>query len=284
MHTPSKFCTRLRSPSTTFTPTRSVSPGRNSGMSLPAVRRRWPRRSSCLDQVHGLFVLRLVAARQRAVPERPHGARSGPAAVAVYLRPRVLSPRRDLRMIPRSQHFGDRAPFPFTEVGYSADIREAPVRSSLPLRWKAAPITPGSRRTQASRITIAAELAAGQDIVADRDLLDRGLEDPLVESLEAAAQEDDAWAEGELAHAAWVSGFRAGSGEHRLPSATLSRAAASTSARSTIPAPPPAGVSSTLRCLSVAKSRMWTVSSDQTPSSSARPARLRPSGPGNISG
>src|SRR4028118_1359546 len=34
MHTPSKFCTRLRSPSTTLTPTRSVSPGRNSGTGL----------------------------------------------------------------------------------------------------------------------------------------------------------------------------------------------------------------------------------------------------------
>ena len=32
MQTPSKFWTRVRSPSTTFTPTRSVSPGRNSGI------------------------------------------------------------------------------------------------------------------------------------------------------------------------------------------------------------------------------------------------------------
>ena len=61
-------------------------------------------------------------------------------------------------------------------------------------------------------------------------------------------------------------------------------AAATTSGRSTIPAPPPAGVSSTLRCLSVAKSRMFRVSSDQIPSSSARPAKLAPSGPGNMSG
>ena len=60
--------------------------------------------------------------------------------------------------------------------------------------------------------------------------------------------------------------------------------AASTSGLSTIPAPPPAGVSSTVRCLSVAKSRICTVSSDHAPCSSARPARLTPSGPGNISG
>ena len=56
---------------------------------------------------------------------------------------------------------------------------------------------------------------------------------------------------------AWVSGAPRGvSASIGRPSATLSSAAASTSGRSTIPAPPPAGVSSTLRCLSVAKSRM----------------------------
>ena len=37
MHTPSKFCTRVRSPSTTFTATRSVSPGRNSGTARTAL-------------------------------------------------------------------------------------------------------------------------------------------------------------------------------------------------------------------------------------------------------
>src|SRR3954449_10868493 len=84
---------------------------------------------------------------------------------------------------------------------------------------------------------------------------------------------------------AWVSGAPRGvSASIGRPSATLSSAAATTSGRSTIPAPPPAGVSSTLRCLSVAKSRMFRVSSDQMPSSSARPARLAPSGPGNMSG
>ena len=50
------------------------------------------------------------------------------------------------------------------------------------------------------------------------------------------------------------------------------------------PAPPPAGVSSTVRCWSVADARMSRASSDQRPSASARPARLTPSGPGNISG
>src|SRR5262249_1156496 len=47
---------------------------------------------------------------------------------------------------------------------------------------------------------------------------------------------------------------------------------------------PPAGVSSTLRCLSVAKLRISTMSSDHDLAASALPARLEPSGPGNISG
>ena len=51
-----------------------------------------------------------------------------------------------------------------------------------------------------------------------------------------------------------------------------------------MPAPPPNGRSSTLRWRSVAKSRGLIVSSDQTPSCSARPASEWPSGPGNISG
>src|SRR5262244_1356476 len=61
-------------------------------------------------------------------------------------------------------------------------------------------------------------------------------------------------------------------------------AASITSARITMPGPPPNGVSSTERCLSRAKSRMSTVSSDQIPASSALPASEWPSGPGNISG
>jgi len=61
-------------------------------------------------------------------------------------------------------------------------------------------------------------------------------------------------------------------------------ALASTSARITMPAPPPAGVSSTVRWRSAAKSRICTVSSDHVPASSALPASEWPRLPGNISG
>ncbi len=62
-------------------------------------------------------------------------------------------------------------------------------------------------------------------------------------------------------------------------------ARASTSAFITMPGPPPAGVSSTVRCLSVAALRMSIVSSDHRPPDQA-PCRRgsNPSGPGNISG
>src|SRR3954465_4700962 len=63
-----------------------------------------------------------------------------------------------------------------------------------------------------------------------------------------------------------------------------SSAASTTSGRITIPAPPPNGVSSTVLCLSVAKLRMPELSSRHKPFSKALPARLCPSGPGNISG
>src|SRR4029079_7962879 len=61
-------------------------------------------------------------------------------------------------------------------------------------------------------------------------------------------------------------------------------ARASTSGFMTMPGPPPAGVSSTVRCLSVAKARMSMASSDHTPAARALPARLALKGPGKISG
>src|SRR3546814_9415511 len=61
-------------------------------------------------------------------------------------------------------------------------------------------------------------------------------------------------------------------------------AASITSGRMTMPAPPPNGVSSTVRCLSRAWQRMSTVSTAHSPASNALPASDAPSGPGNISG
>src|SRR6476659_1750443 len=61
-------------------------------------------------------------------------------------------------------------------------------------------------------------------------------------------------------------------------------AAPRTSARMTMPAPPPAGVSSTARCRPIPNSRMPTASSAHRPWLSASPASDAASGPGNSSG
>jgi hypothetical protein len=65
MQTPSNACTRVRSPSITLTPTRSVSPGRNSGTGLSLVSASIASRS----RVSIRFIFNqpscLVAARQR---------------------------------------------------------------------------------------------------------------------------------------------------------------------------------------------------------------------------
>src|SRR5256885_3536674 len=60
--------------------------------------------------------------------------------------------------------------------------------------------------------------------------------------------------------------------------------AQATSARITMPGPPPAGVSSTVRCLPRPWSRMSRTSSDHRPFSRALPSSEMPRGPGNISG
>lgn len=129
-------------------------------------------------------------------------------------------------------------------------------------------------------------LAAGQYIVTNRHFLDGPtLKDAFVKTLETAAQDDGAGAVCQLAHAGLGEGFPRGViASTGRPSATASMAALSTSTFSTMPKPPPAGVSSTVRCLSIAKSRMLTALQAQVPCASARPARLWPRWPGNISG
>ena len=186
-------------------------------------------------------------------------------------------------MIPRSQHFGDRAPFPFNRPGIMRVFEKAAFKAFL-LTARRGAHYPGKQPNASVEQGERGRLAARQHIVADRDRNDRPrLEQALVDPLEAAAQDGDAGARRELAdqrlgRAARRAGVIASFGRGRP--ATLSSAAASTSARITIPAPPPAGVSSTERCLSVAKSRIWTVSSDQIPSRQRAPGEAQAERPG----
>src|SRR5205814_4736504 len=145
MHTPSNACTRVRSPSITLTPTRSVSPGRNSGTGLSLVSASIASRSRVSIRFIGLLPSYFVAARQRAVPAiRPRGARSGPAAIAVYLRPlvRVATPRSSHD--PPTAALRGSCALPKQQAGYSADIPGDLARSSPPLRWRPRPLPRGA--------------------------------------------------------------------------------------------------------------------------------------------
>src|SRR3569623_3410991 len=104
-------------------------------------------------------------------------------------------------MIPRSQHFGDRAPYPYWWSGIMRIFEEAAFEAFLVSAGRRAHYAgkqPNASVEQHQR----AHLSAGQDIVAARHFLDAPrLEDALVEALEPSAQDDRAGASHELAHA-----------------------------------------------------------------------------------
>ena len=140
------------------------------------------------------------------------------------------------------------------------------------------PMTPGSSRTQASSSASAA-ISPPESTKSPSETSSSAarLDHALVDALKAAADDDRAGAGASSAHAALRQrrAARAHQQARRASSCgTASSARASTSAFITMPGPPPAGVSSTVRCLSVACARMSTVSSDQMPAASALPARL----------
>src|SRR3954463_1844636 len=93
-----------------------------------------------------------------------------------------MSPCRDLRMIPRPQHLGDRAPFPCHWSGI-VRIFEKPLVEALFLSAGGRAHYPGEQPYASIEDHHCAELTAGQHIVADADRLDRPrVEDPLVET------------------------------------------------------------------------------------------------------
>src|SRR3954471_7351695 len=103
-------------------------------------------------------------------------------------------------MIPRPQHFGDRAPFPLNRPGI-VRIFEKPLLEALFLSAGGRAHYPGEQPYASIEDDHRAKLAARQHIVADRDLLDgSSLKDPLVESLEAPGEQDHPFACRELAH------------------------------------------------------------------------------------
>src|SRR3954447_26813140 len=93
-------------------------------------------------------------------------------------------------MIPRPQHFGDRAPFPNYRPGIMR-IFKKPLLEALFLSAGGRAHYPGEQPDASIEDHHCAQLTPGEDIVAERNRFDRPrIEDSLVKSFEAAAQQD----------------------------------------------------------------------------------------------
>src|ERR1044072_9509086 len=103
-----------------------------------------------------------------------------------------MTPCRDLRMIPRPKHFGVRASFPLNRPGIVRIFQE-PRLEALLLSAGGRAHYPGKQPHASIEDDHCAELTAGEEIVADRHLFERPrVENPRVESLEPARDQDDA--------------------------------------------------------------------------------------------
>src|SRR6185437_11163925 len=97
-------------------------------------------------------------------------------------------------MIPRPQHFGDRAPFPCDWSG-TVRIFQETLLEALLLSAGGRAHYPGKQPHASIEDRHCSELSAGEDIVADGHRFERPrLEDPLVESLESTGEENHALA------------------------------------------------------------------------------------------
>src|SRR4051812_24695076 len=93
-------------------------------------------------------------------------------------------------MIPRSQHLRDRAPFPRRRSG-EMRIFEQPRLEALVLTAFGRAHYAGEQPDASIEKRKSGDLAAGEDVIADRQRLDLArLEQPLVDPLEAAAEDD----------------------------------------------------------------------------------------------
>src|SRR5947207_12206077 len=103
-------------------------------------------------------------------------------------------------MIPRPQHFGDRAPFPCYRPGIVRIFQETLLEALL-LSAGGRAHYPGKQAHASIEDDHRAKLAAGEHIVADGDRFELPrFEDALVETLEAPTEQDHAVARRKLAH------------------------------------------------------------------------------------
>ena len=186
-----------------------------------------------------------------------------------------LPPGGDGAVMAGQQHVRHAAPLPFGGTGVVRIFQQTAARSFPRPRCRRRP----SRRAAAARRVEQdqrGQFAAGQHVVADADLLHVArFDDALVDAFVAAAQQDHAGRGGEALGIAPASSGRPRGVRHTSgrSSATEATAASTMSGRSTMPAPPPNGVSSTVRCRSVRE--VADVDDVQRPDARS-PARGRP--------
>ena len=224
-----------------------------------------------------------VFGRSDRPPAGPAGARGSAA------RPRRAARRATLAWSPEVSTSGMARPSNTcgrVYCGYSS--RPCAKLSSAP--EASLPMTPGKQPHAGVEQRHGGDLAARQHVIADRDLLEAaGLDHPLVHALEAAADDDRARALRQRrapapASAARRAGSSAGAG------AVVGRDAASMRARQHVGAHHHAGAAAGRRVvdravLVGARARgCRSPRATRAPAASALPARLTPSGPGNISG
>ena len=151
-----------------------VSPGPNSGIGRSAVELGDLLLLELLDQVHRIPPCHSacrIARRPRPVAARD-GAPTGRAAAPRDRLSAWRGARRGSARVPREQHL--RAPRgPPLRRPRVVRIFEQAAGEALLLQRRRAPITPGSRRTQASISAMRRRLAARQHEVAEADLLER---------------------------------------------------------------------------------------------------------------
>src|SRR3954452_14046593 len=93
-------------------------------------------------------------------------------------------------MIPRPQHFGDRAPFPCYRPGIVRIFQETLLEALL-LSAGGRAHYPGEQADASIENNHRAKLSAGEDIIADRHRFEGPrVEDAFVETLEAAGEKD----------------------------------------------------------------------------------------------
>src|SRR6202521_2534918 len=197
MTMPSKIWMRSRVPSTTLACTFTVSPGINVGTFL-----RWDSASSRLMTLDTAYkdntpdpLLPLLAVEQvRAATARPLGRLSA-------------APALDLRMVARAKHLGDGMPLELRGPGVVRVFEEMLVEGFVFGRFFG-PEHPGDQPADGIDHHHRGELAAGQHVVANRDLLvDQVRGNPLIDALIPSADQIEVILAGKLAHQPLVEQF-----------------------------------------------------------------------------